>query len=144
MIRCVPCASLALLAATCARPGSAEQPTPKPLRVQAEPAQAMHAGGAAWVAGTLLAAQRAVVSTRIAARVRTVRVEEGSRVRRGEPLIRLDDDEVVAQLRSAETALSAARTHERRIATLVRRGAATESQPEGAARCSTGRRRRNG
>jgi len=76
MIRRMPCAPLALLAAACARPGSAEQPTPKPLRVQAEPAQAMHAGGAAWVAGTLLAAQRAVVSTRIAARVRTVRARE--------------------------------------------------------------------
>src|SRR6266849_7914541 len=102
MIRCMPCASLALLVAACARPGSGEQPAPKPLRVQAEPAQATHADGAAWVAGTLLAAQRAVVSTRFAARVRTVRVEEGARVRRGEPLIRLDDDEVVAQLRSAE------------------------------------------
>ncbi|HEX4802558.1 MAG TPA: efflux RND transporter periplasmic adaptor subunit [Myxococcaceae bacterium] len=105
---------------------------PKPLRVQAEPAQLAGADGTAWVAGTLLAAQRAVLSTRLAARVRAVRTDEGARVRRGELLIRLDNDEVVAQLRGTETALSTAMIHERRIATLVSNGAATQSQLDAA------------
>jgi len=130
MTRNVASAALALLVA-CARPRASEEPV-KPLRVQAEAAQLVGADGAAWVAGTLLAAQRAVVSTRLAARVRAVRADEGAHVRRGELLIRLDDDEVVAQLRGTETALSTAKIHERRIATLVSKGAATQSQLDAA------------
>jgi RND family efflux transporter MFP subunit len=53
-------------------------------------------------------------------------------VRRGELLIRLDDDEVLAQLRGAETALSGAKIHEQRMVTLLSKGAATQSQLEAA------------
>ncbi len=130
MTRNVSSAALALLVA-CARPRPGDQPV-QPLRVQAEPAQLVGADGAAWVAGTVLATQRAMVSTRLAARVRAVRGDEGGHVRRGELLIKLDNDEVVAQLRGAETALSTVKIHERRIATLVNKGAATQSQLEAA------------
>jgi len=122
----VSCAALALLAA-CARPSAIEQ-TNKPLRVQVEAVQLAGADDPVWVAGTLLAAQRAVISTRLAARVRAVRVDEGAPIRRGDLLIRLDNDDVLAQVQGAETALSNARTHERRITTLVSNGAATQSQ----------------
>ena len=126
MTRTAFTAALALLVA-CARPAPGERPL-KPVTVRAEPAQLAGADGTAWVAGTLLAAQRAVISTRLAARVRAVRADEGARVRRGELLIRLDDDEVVAQLRGSETALSTAKIHERRIALLVSKGAETQSR----------------
>jgi RND family efflux transporter MFP subunit len=102
------------------------------VRVQAQPAKSSAGDSATWVAGTLLAAQRAVVSTRLAAKVRAVRVDEGAPVKRGELLIRLDDDEVLAQVRGAETALSAAKMHERRISTLASKGAATPSDLEAA------------
>ena len=122
--------AVALLTAS-ARSAAAEPP-PKPLRVQAQPVQLAGADGTAWVAGTLLAEQRAVVSTRLAARVRVVRAEEGDRVRRGELLIKLDDDEVVAQVRGTQTALSTAKINERRMATLVSQGAAAQSQLDSA------------
>jgi RND family efflux transporter MFP subunit len=53
-------------------------------------------------------------------------------VKRGELLIQLDDDEVHAQVRGAEMALSSAKAHERRISTLVAKGAATPSELEAA------------
>ncbi len=128
MIKNLLCAVSALLAG-CSSPPLREEPR-EPLRVQAQVAKISAGDGATWVAGTLLAAQRATVSTRLAAKVRAVRVDEGTRVKRGELLLRLDDDEVLAQVRGAETALSAAKTHERRISTLVAEGAATPSELE--------------
>jgi len=122
-------ATLGLLAAGCARP-EAKEPLPKALVVQAQPAQQAYADGGAWVAGTLMAAQRAVVSTRLAARVAVVRAEEGAVVRRGDILIRLDDDEIRAQLRGALTALATAEAQQRRVATLASKDAATRAELE--------------
>ncbi len=130
MIKNLLCAVSALFAA-CSNPPVREQPR-EPLRVEAQVAKTSAGDGATWVAGTLLAAQRAVVSTRLAAKVRALRVDEGSRVKRGDLLIQLDDDEVHAQVSGAEMALSVAKAHERRISTLVAKGAATPSELEAA------------
>ena len=130
MTKSLSLAGLLLLGA-CSRPRPADRPS-EAVRVQAQPAQTSGADASTWVAGTLLAAERAVLSTRLAARVRAVRVDEGDRVHRGDLLVRLDDDEMLAQLRSAQTALAAARTHERRILALVAQAAATQSELEAA------------
>jgi RND family efflux transporter MFP subunit len=83
------------------------------------------AQGTRWVAGSIAAVRRAVVSTRTAASVRSVEVEEGARVGRGALLVRLADDEVRAQLASARTALATAAAQERRMDTLAAHDAAT-------------------
>jgi membrane fusion protein, multidrug efflux system len=83
------------------------------------------AQGTRWVAGSLAAVRRAVVSTRTAASVRSVEVEEGARVRQGALLVRLSDDDVRAQLAAAETALSTAAAQERRMEALAAQRSAT-------------------
>ncbi len=85
---------------------------------------------AGWAAASLASAQHATLSTRLSATVRAVAVEEGARVKRGELLIRLSDDEVRAQLAAAQTALSSAAAHERRIRELATQRAATPSELE--------------
>lgn len=88
------------------------------------------ARGARWVAGSLAAVRRAVVSTRAAASVRAVEVEEGAPVRAGMVLVRLSDDDVRAQLAAARTALATAAAQERRMETLAAQGAATQVELE--------------
>jgi membrane fusion protein, multidrug efflux system len=104
-----------------AEPAPAAPPAPARVRVvTTAPAQ-----GTRWVAGSLAAVRRAVVSTRTAASVRSVEVEEGARVRQGALLVRLSDDDVRAQLAAARTALATAAAQERRMETLVAAEAAT-------------------
>ena len=112
---------------TLALPTAPAEPAPAALAAPARvrvvttaPAQ-----GTRWVAGSLAAVRRAVVSTRTAASVRSVEVEEGARVRQGTVLVRLSDDDVRAQLAAAETALSTAAAQERRMDVLAAQGAAT-------------------
>ncbi len=88
------------------------------------------AEGTRWVAGSLGAVHRAVVSTRTAASVRSVEVEEGARVRQGALLVRLSDDEVRAQLAAARSALATADAHVRRMEALAPQGAATQVELE--------------
>ena len=88
------------------------------------------AEGTRWVAGSLGAVHRAIVSTRTAAAVRAVEVEEGARVREGALLVRLSDDEVRAQLAAADAALAAAAAHLRRMEALAPQGAATQIELE--------------
>jgi RND family efflux transporter MFP subunit len=77
------------------------------------------------VAASLSAIRKAVVSTRTAASVRSVEVEEGARVREGTVLVRLSDDDVRAQLAAAKTALATAAVQERRMEFLAAKGAGT-------------------
>jgi len=83
------------------------------------------AQGTRWVAGSLAAVRKAVVSTRTAAAVRSVEVEEGASVAQGALLVRLSDDDVRGQLAAAQTALSTAATQERRLEYLAAQGATT-------------------
>ncbi len=101
----------------------AAPPTPAPARVRG--VKTAPAQGTRWVAGSLAAVRRAVVSTRTAAAVRSVEVEEGARVRQGAVLVRLSDDDVRAQLAAARTALSTAAAQEHRMETLAAQEAAT-------------------
>ncbi len=118
-------AVVALTAATASAAGDA------PVQVRLAKGTAA-VGGGAWVAATVAAEQRATVSTRLSAQVRTIPIEEGMRVRQGQVLLTLSDDDVRAQLAAAETALSNAAAYERRIAELAQQRAATTVELEAA------------
>jgi RND family efflux transporter MFP subunit len=113
-------------AAACGR-AQTREPAKELPRVQVKLASAGAGQGEAWVAGTVQAAQRATVSTRVAARVRAVAVQEGARVQAGALLVQLDDDDLRQQLRAAETALASAQAHERRMTALVASRTAPQS-----------------
>jgi RND family efflux transporter MFP subunit len=87
-------------------------------------------GGGAWVAATLQAARTASLSTRMAAQVKRVPVQEGQRVAAGTLLISLGDGDLQAQLKAAESALATAQAHHRRIQALQAQKAATLSELE--------------
>ena len=78
---------------------------PEPvLRVQAESLTTYVA-----VDGSVVAQRRAEISTRMMARIVSVPVTIGTRVRRGDVLIRLGTDDVAANRRKAEAAVTVAR-----------------------------------
>lgn len=121
---------LALLAPTVPSSVRAEPPRAEdaPLRVRA--ARAATAPGTRLVAASVLSANRATISTRLAANVRTVHVVEGQRVAAGQPLVTLAGDELQGALAAARTGLDAAAAHERRIRALAAERAATPSELE--------------
>jgi RND family efflux transporter MFP subunit len=59
--------------------------------------------------GTIRAVQEATLSAEVMAKVVAVNVSAGQRVKRGDLLVRLDDEELSAQARQAEAAVAAAR-----------------------------------
>ncbi|BDG10341.1 efflux RND transporter periplasmic adaptor subunit [Anaeromyxobacter paludicola] len=128
-----PVAALALLLAWVAPAiplaAPAGAPAPRPVRL----VSSERPGAGRWVAGSLAAERRATLSTRLAAQVRQVAVEEGQRVRKGQLLVRLDDADLRGQCRAAETALAAARAQESRMQRLEAERAATRSELELAA-----------
>lgn len=123
--------SFALLLAGCtARPPAAASPALPSVKVHL--ASAATAAGGTFVPATVQAEERAALSTRIAARVEEVLVQEGSRVAKGAVLVRLDDSDLRSQLRAAQAALDAARAQERRLTALQQQRAATPSELEAA------------
>ncbi len=124
MNRTVP--ALVALALAAAAPRAASAATRVEL-VRPEPG-----GAAAWAAASLAASRRATISTRLSASVTSVHVVEGMRVRAGQLLLRLSDDDLRAGLAAAETARAAAAAHEKRIANLAAERAATRSELEAA------------
>lgn len=90
------------------------------------------AEGGVWVAATLQSTRNAMMSTRMAAQVKRVFVQEGQRVASGTLLMSLGDDDLQAQFQSAETGLATAQAHHRRIQALFGQKASTSSELEGA------------
>lgn len=82
------------------------------------------------IAATVAPVSRATVSTRMAATVQKVLVNEGAKVKRGQLLVVLSADDVRAQLAAANTALSNAAAYERRMTQLVASHAATPVELE--------------
>lgn len=119
-------AAMAPLAHARAGEGAARPP------VQVRIVSAEASSGSRWVAGSLIARQRATLSTRIAAQVRAVHADEGSRIARGTLLVRLADDDVRGRLVAAEAALAAAAAHEKRIRAAFAERAATRTELEAA------------
>jgi membrane fusion protein (multidrug efflux system) len=130
-----PVLTLALSTVLACRGGpSTREPAPAApaVRTRVRVATTAPGQGTRWVAGSLAAVHRAVVSTRTAAFVRSVEVEEGTHVRQGAVLVRLSDDDVRAQLAAAETTLSTAAAQERRMEALAAQRAATAIELDGA------------
>ncbi len=77
--------------------------------VSAESASASSAGTPLLTAsGYIVARRKAVVSAKIQGRLSSLRVEEGSRVREGEIIARLEDRDYLAQVERAEAAIQRA------------------------------------
>ncbi|HEX9730099.1 MAG TPA: efflux RND transporter periplasmic adaptor subunit [Gemmatimonadales bacterium] len=87
------------------------------------------------IAGSVVPRERAEITTRMMARIASVPVEIGARVRRGDLLLRLGTDDVEANRRKAEAALVAARAardeaarHAMRMDTLLAQDAVPRAQ----------------
>ena len=113
----------ALLLAAAAAPALAAD---APVRVRAVRSTA--AAGGRTVAGSVVSARRATLSTRIAAGVRAVLVEEGQRVAAGQLLVSLADEDLRGAQAAAEAGLAAAATQEKRIRQLLAERAATTAE----------------
>lgn len=125
----LPFGLLAVLAgAPLARAGEAAPAPAAPVKAKAVPAVAP--AGVRLVAASVAASRHAVLSTRIAASVRAVHVEEGQRVEAGQLLVSLADDDVRGGLAAAETGLAAAAAYERRVKALSAERAATPAELE--------------
>ena len=86
--------------------------------------------GGGWVAATLQSSRTAVMSTRMAAQVKRVLVEEGQRVKAGTLLIALSDEDLQGQLKAAETGLATIEAQHRRIQALQAQKASTVAELE--------------
>ena len=84
--------------------------------------------GGAWVAATLQSTRTAMMSTRMAAQVKRVYVEEGQRVAAGTLLLSLNDQDLQGQLKAAETGLATLETQRHRIVALQAEHAATQAE----------------
>lgn len=111
----------------CGRHKDAEQPAPPPT-AKVRLAPAAEGQGAGWIAATLTAARRATLSTRMAAQVRRVYVNEGQPVAAGALLVSLADDDLQGGLKAAEAAVAAAEAQQRRMANLIKQDAAVQAE----------------
>ena len=112
----------------CGKHETAQVPSLPSMPVQLISEQA--GSGEGWVAATLTATQRAVLSTRMAASVRKMHVTEGQHVAAGTLLVSLADDDLQGGLKAAEAGLAAASAHFRRIQALFAQNASTSSELE--------------
>lgn len=126
--------AMILVACALALAGSsrAAELAPMPVRVRAFVVGASRQGSARSIPATLVAGQRATISTRLSASVRAVAVDEGAGVKTGQLLVSLSDSDLRAQLRAAQAALEAAALHEKRIAALVAERAAAPAELDAA------------
>lgn len=118
--------------------GQKEQPAASnsaPARVLVAPVQRSNVGGGKLFTGTVEAARRVTISTRMSGWIAEIPVEKGQRVGRGDLLIRLRDAEVKARVAQADAAIAAARaqfdnaqTNLKRIETLFKEKAATRKE----------------
>ena len=100
---------------------------PEPA-VQVRLAAATPDAGAGWIAVTLTATRKATLSTRMAASVQRIRVNEGQQVAAGALLISLADEDLQAGLQAALAAEAAAAAHHRRIEALLKQEAAIPAE----------------
>jgi RND family efflux transporter MFP subunit len=86
--------------------------------------------GGAWVAATLQSTRTAVLSTRMAAQVKRILVQEGQRVPAGTLMLALSDEDLQGQLKAAETGLATVEAYHRRIQALQAQKASTPVELE--------------
>ena len=124
----LPSAALAALLLAAAAPAIAAPPPAAEAPVKVRAVRGAGAAGGRTVAGSVVSAKRATLSTRIAASVRAVLVEEGQRVSAGQLLVSLADDDLRGAQAAAEAGLAAAATQERRLRQLLTERAATTAE----------------
>ena len=81
--------------------------------------------GGAWVAATLQSTRTAMMSTRMAAQVKRIHVQEGQRVAAGTLMLSLGDEDLQGQLKAAQTGLATVEAYHRRIQALQAQKAST-------------------
>ena len=108
-------------------PAAPELPAAK---VRLVPSEEM--GERTWVPATVNAVDHAVLATRISARVAELSVNEGARVKKGDVLVRLADEDVQASVRAAESQRQVAEAQVRRIEALRAASAATATEVDAA------------
>ncbi len=118
---------LTLTVAGCDRgePGRVER-TDQPQDVTVSPV--VRAAGSQLVAARVVAVEEAQLATRASGTVRSVLVDVGAQVRRGQTLVRLDDAGVESGVAAAEANVAVAVKTHQRLENLVRDGAATEQE----------------
>jgi RND family efflux transporter MFP subunit len=89
-------------------------------------------GERTWVPATVSAVDHAVLATRVSARIQDLTVAEGARVKRGDVLVRLSDDDVRARLKAAESRREVADAQLKRIQALRSSSAATATEVDAA------------
>ena len=111
----------------------AERPRPAPrvaVEVRVAPVADQIAPGVRTVAGIVAARETAEIAARAPATLTAVLVSEGTRVRRGQRLVRLDGTELAARIAAAEAAFSAASAEKARTDRLAAAQAATPREKE--------------
>jgi RND family efflux transporter MFP subunit len=82
---------------------------PPPREVRVVPAAARELLRIVIATGTLAAEEQVTLSAKVAGRVETIEVDLGTRVRRGQPMVRLDQTDFKLRVEQAEAALQQAR-----------------------------------
>lgn len=118
--------ALALLAGAPLLAPAAPQQVASVARVRT--IRASTASGGASVPANVVAVERATISTRVAAAVRAVPVQEGQRVARRQVVVSLADSDLRGAVAAAQAAFDAASTNERRIQTLLAQRASTQAE----------------
>lgn len=122
----LPTIALVLTGLACGKhenPEAPSLPTAK-VRLAIEPS----GSASGWIAATLTATQRAALSTRMAASVRKVHVNEGQHVAAGTLLVSLSDEDLQGGLKAAEAGVAAATAYYRRIDNLSKQNAAIPAE----------------
>ncbi len=108
------------------RETAAVGPAQRALRVQAMVVRPTSVADRLVVTGSVLAGEAVELHPEVSGRVEALLFEEGKPVRKGEVLIRLNDDELQAQLRQVETRLQLLRAQLQRQEQLLERGGVSQ------------------
>ena len=119
---------LLLALAGCSRSGETAPTGPPPPVVEVVTVVPRTLANEAALLGQLNAVQRVTVRSEVPGIIDAIEFQEGTAVRQGQILFRLRDDEEVARLHEAETALRLAEANHRRMQDLSRDGIVAPSQ----------------
>jgi membrane fusion protein (multidrug efflux system) len=114
--------------AASATPSGAAEPAPPrprgaaPIRVTAETVQAGSLSEVVTSTGTLLAAESVELQAEVNGKITAIEFVEGSRVRKGDLLVKLNDADLQARRLAASHEVALAERREKRIAELLKQG----------------------
>ena len=109
-------------ASSAATVAKAAPKAPAPVSVEVAPVQRRSVQDQAQAVGSLLSRQSVVLRPEVGGRVVALAFEDGQRVRRGQTLVRLDDQLQRAQVRQAQAEAGVAQTNHQRNQELVAQG----------------------